>query len=132
MERSQKYGEPGNNEPIDDEVEKLLHSLDEDDRSINAHTADLNIATPRASKTTSPTMVNLVCVFLFDLTTIFVISICYITVIHHQGNSVNGSASFIENENSTAVSFIPENQSIQFHSPEKDSQETDALLTPRF
>lgn len=64
MERSQNYGGPGNNEPIDDEVEKLLHSLEEDDRSICAHTADLNAATPRASKTTSPTMVNLVSVVL--------------------------------------------------------------------
>lgn len=61
MERSQKYGEPGNNDPIDDEVEKLLHSMDEDDRSINAHTANLNVETPRASKTASPTMITLVC-----------------------------------------------------------------------
>lgn len=45
---------------------------------------------------------------------------------------LNGSAQFIENDNNSAVSFVPENQSIQFHSPEKDSQETDALLTPRF
>lgn len=64
MERSQKY-EPCSNEPIDDEVEKLLHSLDEDDRSINAHTANLNEATPRASKTTSPTMINAVSSFFF-------------------------------------------------------------------
>lgn len=67
MERSQKYGEPGNNDPIDDEVEKLLHSLDGDDRSINAHTANLNVETPSASQTASPTMITLVCsIMLFD------------------------------------------------------------------
>lgn len=60
MERSQKYDQPGHNESFDDEVEKLLHSLDEDDRSINAHTANLNETTPRASRTASPTMINLV------------------------------------------------------------------------
>lgn len=61
MERSQKYGGRGSSEPIDDEVEKLLYSLDDDDRSINAHTDNLNEVTPRASKPTSPTMVNVVC-----------------------------------------------------------------------
>lgn len=64
MERSQKYGELDNNDPINDEVEKLLHSLDEDDRSINAHTVDLNVETPRASQTASPTMINLVMMFI--------------------------------------------------------------------
>ncbi|KAJ6633528.1 Unextended protein, partial [Pseudolycoriella hygida] len=50
MERSQKVEELGSSEPIDEEVEKLLHSLDEDDRSITAHTANLNAVTPRQSK----------------------------------------------------------------------------------
>lgn len=50
MERSQKTEDLGSSEPIDEEVEKLLHSLDEDDRSITAHTANLNAITPRQSK----------------------------------------------------------------------------------
>ncbi len=74
MERSQKIEELGSSEPIDEEVEKvewiyitfipsltlnvffsfnyfqLLHSLDDDDRSITAHTANLNAITPRQSK----------------------------------------------------------------------------------
>lgn len=84
MEKSKRFGgELGSNEPIDYEVEKvnnfsssflilwiccnkngflfqLLHSLDEDDRSISAHTANLNAVSPRASKSTSPTAVNVV------------------------------------------------------------------------
>ncbi|KAG5682249.1 hypothetical protein PVAND_011613 [Polypedilum vanderplanki] len=50
MEQSKKMG-GGNeqmNEPIDDEVEKLLHSLDEDDSAV--HT---NLNSPRMSKPTS-------------------------------------------------------------------------------
>lgn len=50
MERSQRLGDP-QLEPIDDEVEKLLHSLDEDDHSVGADTA--NLQTPKASKPTS-------------------------------------------------------------------------------
>ncbi|XP_055641243.1 unextended protein [Toxorhynchites rutilus septentrionalis] len=50
MERSQRLGDPPL-DPIDDEVEKLLHSLDEDDRSVGADTA--NLQTPKASKPTS-------------------------------------------------------------------------------
>ncbi|XP_058822465.1 unextended protein [Topomyia yanbarensis] len=50
MERSQRMGEHSM-EPIDDEVEKLLHSLDEDDRSVGADTT--NLQTPKASKPTS-------------------------------------------------------------------------------
>ncbi|XP_053693544.1 unextended protein [Sabethes cyaneus] len=50
MERSQRLGDHSL-EPIDDEVEKLLHSLDEDDRSVGADTA--NLQTPKASKPTS-------------------------------------------------------------------------------
>lgn len=34
---------------------QLLHSLDEDDRSVSAHTTNLNALSPRASKSTSPT-----------------------------------------------------------------------------
>lgn len=57
LEKSQRSGE-GVNEPYDDEVEKLLHSLDEDDRSIAAHTKDLNSITPSkgTSNTPSPTI----------------------------------------------------------------------------
>ncbi|KAL9698180.1 hypothetical protein quinque_001621 [Culex quinquefasciatus] len=53
MERSQRLGTDNSGlEPIDDEVEKLLHSLDdEDDRSVGADTA--NLQTPKASKPTS-------------------------------------------------------------------------------
>lgn len=52
MERSQRLGDNSGLEPIDDEVEKLLHSLDdEDDRSVGADTA--NLQTPKASKPTS-------------------------------------------------------------------------------
>uniref|UniRef100_A0A1B0GLB6 Metal transporter cnnm2 n=1 Tax=Lutzomyia longipalpis TaxID=7200 RepID=A0A1B0GLB6_LUTLO len=40
MERSQKFGDQSS-DAIDDEVQKLLHSLDEDDRSIGADTANL-------------------------------------------------------------------------------------------
>lgn len=55
LERAQRIGEP-TSETFDDEVEKLLHSLDEDDRSIAAHTKDLNSMTPRSrSKGTSNT-----------------------------------------------------------------------------
>ncbi|XP_058450101.1 unextended protein [Malaya genurostris] len=50
MERSQRVGEHSL-EPFDDEVEKLLHSLDEDDRSVGADTT--NLQTPKASKPTS-------------------------------------------------------------------------------
>lgn len=35
----------------------MLHSLDEDDRSISAHTANLNAISPRASKSASPTVI---------------------------------------------------------------------------
>lgn len=78
MEKSKRYGsEMSSNEPIDLEVEKvydqffklntinknkifililqLLHSLDEDDRSLSVHTNNLNALSPRASKSTSPT-----------------------------------------------------------------------------
>ncbi|XP_055605268.1 unextended protein-like [Uranotaenia lowii] len=48
MERKQRLGTDQSMDPIDDEVEKLLHSLDEDDRSVGADTA--NLQTPRASK----------------------------------------------------------------------------------
>lgn len=53
MERSQRLGTDNSGlEPIDAEVEKLLHSLDdEDDRSVGADTA--NLQTPKASKPTS-------------------------------------------------------------------------------
>lgn len=51
MERSQRFGDQSM-DPIDDEVEKLLHSLDEDDRSYGADTV-ANLHTPRASKPTS-------------------------------------------------------------------------------
>lgn len=44
----------------------------------------------------------------------------------------NGPTSLTEHrEISPAVSFVPENQSAQFHSPEKESRETDALLATR-
>lgn len=54
MERKQKIGEPSS-EAIDDEVEKLLHSLDEDDpTSVNTSVPNLNSSnTPKASKPTS-------------------------------------------------------------------------------
>ncbi|XP_062561315.1 unextended protein [Armigeres subalbatus] len=52
MERSQRFGYQSSMEPIDDEVEKLLHSLDEDDRSYGADTV-ANLHTPKASKPTS-------------------------------------------------------------------------------
>lgn len=59
MERAKRLGDQSSMEPIDDEVEKLLHSLDEDDRSVGADTA--NLQTPKASKPASnapsPTMV---------------------------------------------------------------------------
>lgn len=52
MERAQRLGDNSGLEPIDDEVEKLLHSLDdEDDRSVGADTT--NLQTPKASKPTS-------------------------------------------------------------------------------
>uniref|UniRef100_A0A1B0CAK2 Uncharacterized protein n=1 Tax=Lutzomyia longipalpis TaxID=7200 RepID=A0A1B0CAK2_LUTLO len=58
MERSQKYGDQSS-DAIDDEVQKLLHSLDEDDRSIGADTANLMVNTPKMtskppSKSPSP------------------------------------------------------------------------------
>lgn len=34
-------------------IVQLMHSLDGDDHSINTHTANLNVNTPRASKSTS-------------------------------------------------------------------------------
>lgn len=43
---------------------QLLHSLDEDDRSISLHTNNLNALSPRASKSTSPTTANVVCILL--------------------------------------------------------------------
>lgn len=52
MERSQRCFGDQSLEPIDDEVEKLLHSLDEDDRSYGADTV-ANLHTPKASKPTS-------------------------------------------------------------------------------
>lgn len=51
MERKQKCGETS--DAIDDEVEKLLHSLDEDDPSVHASVPNLNGNTPKASKPTS-------------------------------------------------------------------------------
>ncbi|XP_031628059.1 metal transporter CNNM2 isoform X2 [Contarinia nasturtii] len=106
MEKSKRYG-GDSNEPIDYEVEKLLHSLDEDDRSVSAHTTNLNALSPRASKSASPTAIN----------------------VEHTSN---GPTSLNDQRASTpAVSFIPENQSIQFHTPEKESRETDALLAPQ-
>lgn len=58
MERSQRVGEPSN-DAIDDEVEKLLYSLDEDERSIGADTANLMMQTPKMqSKAASPTNPN--------------------------------------------------------------------------
>lgn len=48
MEQSKRTGGEHSNEPIDDEVEKLLHSLDEDDSVV--HT---NLNSPRMSKPTS-------------------------------------------------------------------------------
>lgn len=42
----------------------------------------------------------------------------------------NGPTSLTEHHE-PVVSFIPENQSAQFHSPEKESRETDALLATR-
>lgn len=50
MERKQKLSEPSS-DAIDDEVEKLLHSLDEDDQSVHNSVPNLNGNTPRmASK----------------------------------------------------------------------------------
>lgn len=63
MERAQKVGGEtcsNSSDPIDFEVEKLLHSLDEDDRSINAHTENLNAITPHASKSASPTTFHVI------------------------------------------------------------------------
>lgn len=40
MGRAQKSGELCSSDPIDDEVEKLLHSLDEDDRSLKGSRFD--------------------------------------------------------------------------------------------
>lgn len=58
MERSQRVGDQSN-EAIDDEVEKLLHSLDDDERSIEADTANLMMLTPKMqSKAASPTNPN--------------------------------------------------------------------------
>lgn len=56
MERKQKLGE-FTSDAIDDEVEKLLHSLDEgDDRSVNNSVPNLNGNTPKAtSLAPSPT-----------------------------------------------------------------------------
>lgn len=59
MERKQKLGEP-TSDAIDDEVEKLLHSLDEDDRSVNTSVPNLNGNTPKASLAPSPTAMLLV------------------------------------------------------------------------
>lgn len=57
MERSQRLGDL-TNDAIDDEVEKLLHSLDEDERSIEADTANLMLQTPKMSKAASPCQVR--------------------------------------------------------------------------
>lgn len=46
-------------------VFQLLHSLDEDDRSVSLHTNNLNALSPRASKSTSPTTANVVCILYF-------------------------------------------------------------------
>ncbi|GAB0089166.1 metal transporter CNNM4 [Sergentomyia squamirostris] len=60
MERSQKLGDQSS-DALDDEVQKLLHSLDEDDRSIGADTVNLMVNTPKMmnskppSKSPSPT-----------------------------------------------------------------------------
>lgn len=47
-------------------------------------------------------------------------------------NTANGPISFIEQDHTGSISVIPENQTVQFASPEKDTEETDALLTPRY
>lgn len=55
MERSQRVGDQSD-DAIDDEVEKLLHSLDEDERSIEQDAANLMMLTPMMmSQATSPT-----------------------------------------------------------------------------
>lgn len=57
MERSQRVGDQSH-DALDDEVEKLLHSLEDDERSIGADTANLMMQTPKMqSKTVSPTNV---------------------------------------------------------------------------
>ncbi|XP_052863560.1 unextended protein [Anopheles cruzii] len=60
MERSQRMGSD-QMDPLDAEVEKLLHSLDEDDHSITADTTNLTVqsgtkASKASSKAASPTM----------------------------------------------------------------------------
>ncbi|XP_063699850.1 unextended protein [Culicoides brevitarsis] len=56
MERKQRCGDP-TSDAIDDEVEKLLHSLDDDDPSVHASVPNLNGNTPKASKPASPTTI---------------------------------------------------------------------------
>lgn len=49
-----------------------------------------------------------------------------------QEHTSNGPTSLTENrDTSPAVLFVPENQSIQCQTPEKESRETDALLATR-
>lgn len=60
MERKRQTGGDTSSEPIDDEVEKLLHSLDEDDQSCHNSVPNLNGSTPKTrskptSKAPSPT-----------------------------------------------------------------------------
>lgn len=46
-----------------------------------------------------------------------------------QDYASNGPASLNDPRNqSPAISYAPENQAIQFHTPEKEPHETDALL----
>lgn len=106
MERSKRFGsEMSSNEPIDYEVEKLLHSLDEDDRSVSVHTNNLNALSPRASKSASPTTTNV-------------------------ERASNGPTSLTEQQESLGVTFVPDKQqSTQVTTPEKESRETDALLS---
>lgn len=52
-------------------------------------------------------------------------------VIMKQEHTSNGPTSLPEHHESPTVSFAPENQSTQFHTPEKESRETDALLASR-
>lgn len=110
-----------------------MHSLDEDDRSVSAHTTNLNALSPRASKSTSPTAVNVVGQLLLIATCyVFFLLSLYDLIFFNQEFTSNGPTSLTEHrEISPAVSFVPENQSAQFHSPEKESRETDALLATR-
>lgn len=83
----------------------MLHSLDEDDRSISAHTTNLNAMTPKPSTPSSPTLNN--------------------------GPAVLPET-IAEVETTTSVSFSNQDQLIQqFPSPLLEADETDALLTPR-